>query len=89
MRRPGKIVCMDRNYAAHARELDNTVPDEPFLFLKPPSAVIGPSESIVLPPESSQVEHEAEIAFVIGRSARRVRPEAVDAVIAGVTCLTT
>jgi len=70
--RPGKIVCVGRNYAAHARELGNEVPAQPMLFLKPPSAVIGPGEAIVLPRASSRVDHEAEIALVVGRRARRV-----------------
>jgi len=74
-RRPGKIVCIGRNYAGHARELGNEVPAEPLIFLKPPSAVIENGGAIVLPPESEQVEHEAEIAVVIGKRARDI-PEA-------------
>ncbi len=81
---PTKIVCGGRNYAAHAQELGNDVPVEPLLFLKPPSALIGPGESIVLPPESQRVEHEAELGVVIGRRARDVRPEH-----ALITCLGT
>jgi len=73
--RPSKIVCVGRNYLEHARELGNDVPERPLLFLKPPSALLGEGEAIVLPPESSQVEHEGEIAVVIGRRARHV-PEA-------------
>lgn len=69
---PGKIVCVGRNYAAHARELGNDVPERPLIFLKPTSAVIGTGETIVLPPDSQHVEHEAEIAIVIGRRARHV-----------------
>lgn len=84
---PTKIVCVGRNYAAHAQELGNDVPVEPLLFLKPPSALIGPGESIVLPPESQRVEHEAELGVVIGRRARDVRPEhALDHVL-GYACL--
>lgn len=64
---PGKIVCIGRNYAAHAAELGNEVPKEPLLFLKPPSSVIGPEEPIVLTRYSKQVEHEGELAIVIGR----------------------
>src|SRR5690606_10722067 len=74
-RRPGKIVCVGRNYASHARELGNAVPAEPLIFLKPPSSVIENGGAIVLPPESEQVEHEAEIAVVIGKRARDI-PEA-------------
>ena len=65
--RPSKIVCIGRNYVEHAKELGNAVPDkEPLFFLKPPSSLIGDGESIVLPPQSSQVEHEGEIGVVIG-----------------------
>jgi 2-keto-4-pentenoate hydratase/2-oxohepta-3-ene-1,7-dioic acid hydratase in catechol pathway len=70
--RPTKIVCVGRNYAAHARELGNTVPDRPLLFLKPPSALIPGGVAIELPPDSAQVEHEAEIAVVLARRARHV-----------------
>jgi 2-keto-4-pentenoate hydratase/2-oxohepta-3-ene-1,7-dioic acid hydratase in catechol pathway len=70
--RPSKIVCVGRNYVEHARELGNEVPERPLLFFKPPSAVIRSGEAIVLPPESSRVEHEGEIALVIGRAARHV-----------------
>ena len=70
--RPGKIVCVGRNYREHAAELGNVVPQQPLLFLKPSTAVIGDGDTIVLPPESTRVEHEAEIAFVIGRRIRRV-----------------
>ena len=69
---PTKIVCIGRNYAAHARELGNEVPAYPLVFLKPPSALIGDGEAIVLPPESRRVEHEGEIALVIGTRARNV-----------------
>jgi 2-keto-4-pentenoate hydratase/2-oxohepta-3-ene-1,7-dioic acid hydratase in catechol pathway len=64
---PGKIVCVGRNYAAHAAELGNEVPKEPLIFLKPPSSIIGPDEPIVLPSFSQRVEHEGELAVVIGR----------------------
>lgn len=64
--RPSKIVCVGRNYVAHARELGHEVPSVPMLFFKPPSALIGPGEAIVLPDTSRQVEYEAEIGVVIG-----------------------
>ena len=64
---PSKIVCIGRNYAAHAAELGNEVPKEPLMFLKPPSSIIGPEESVVLTPYSKQVEHEGELAIVIGK----------------------
>src|SRR5687768_15311591 len=66
--RPGKIVCVGRNYREHARELGNEVPVEPLLFFKPPSSVIADGAVIVLPTVSTQVEHEAEIGVVIGRT---------------------
>jgi 2-keto-4-pentenoate hydratase/2-oxohepta-3-ene-1,7-dioic acid hydratase in catechol pathway len=69
---PSKIVCVGRNYAEHAAELGNEVPKEPLLFLKPPSSIIGPEESIILPEVSQQVEHEGEIGVVIGRRAKDI-----------------
>ena len=70
---PSKVVCIGRNYADHARELGNDVPPEPLLFLKPSSSVIGPRDVIRRPPQSQQVEHEGELAVVIGATgARRV-----------------
>jgi 2-keto-4-pentenoate hydratase/2-oxohepta-3-ene-1,7-dioic acid hydratase in catechol pathway len=69
---PTKIVAVGRNYAAHAKELGNEVPSEPLLFLKPPSALLGHGGTVVLPPESTRVEHEAELAVVIGKRARHV-----------------
>jgi 2-keto-4-pentenoate hydratase/2-oxohepta-3-ene-1,7-dioic acid hydratase in catechol pathway len=73
---PGKIVCVGRNYAAHAKEHGAAVPDVPLLFLKPPSAVIGPGQTIYLPPQSQQVEHEAELVVVIGKTGRWIQLEA-------------
>lgn len=70
--RPSKIVCVGRNYLEHARELGNEVPERPLLFFKPPSALITNGEAILLPRESGRVEHEGEIAVVIGRRARHV-----------------
>jgi 2-keto-4-pentenoate hydratase/2-oxohepta-3-ene-1,7-dioic acid hydratase in catechol pathway len=70
--RPGKIVCVGRNYREHAKELGNEVPKEPLLFLKPPSSVVWEGESIVLPAASTRVEHEGEIGVVIGRTMTRV-----------------
>ena len=62
---PGKIVCVGRNYRAHAKELGNEMPAEPLLFIKPTSAMVGPGDVIELPPESDRVEHEGELAVVI------------------------
>ena len=70
--RPTKIVCVGRNYVEHARELGNEMPEQPLLFLKPPSAIIASGEPIILPPESQRVEHEAELAVIIGRRCSRV-----------------
>lgn len=64
---PSKIVCIGRNYAAHAAELGNEVPKEPLMFLKPPSSIVGPEEVIVLTKYSKKVEHEGELAVVMGR----------------------
>jgi 2-keto-4-pentenoate hydratase/2-oxohepta-3-ene-1,7-dioic acid hydratase in catechol pathway len=70
--RPSKIVCVGRNYRDHAKEMGNDVPAEPLIFLKPPSSVIRDGEPIVLPRQSSQVEHEGEIGVIIGRRLSRV-----------------
>lgn len=83
---PTKIVCVGRNYVAHAAEHGVEVPTEPLLFLKPPSSVIGPGESIVVPPLSQRVEHEAELAVVIGKRCRNVTAEAAWDYVLGVTC---
>ncbi len=85
--RPTKIVCVGRNYLKHAEELGNTVPDEPLLFLKPPSALIGDGATIVRPPESSRVEHEGEIAVVIGQRCRRVADDHALDFVAGLAAL--
>jgi 2-keto-4-pentenoate hydratase/2-oxohepta-3-ene-1,7-dioic acid hydratase in catechol pathway len=85
---PSKIVCIGRNYAAHAAELGNEVPKEPLMFLKPPSSIIGPDEPIVLTTYSQRVEHEGELAIVIGRRCSHLRDsdEALPCVL-GYTCL--
>lgn len=85
--RPGKIVCVGRNYVDHAAELGNVAPERPLLFLKPPSAVIGDGDAIVLPPESSRVDHEAEIGVVIGRRLRHVTASDALGGVAGITCV--
>ena len=71
----GKVLCIGRNYFAHAKELGNEVPKEPLLFLKPSSSLIGPGDAIVLPAESKRVEHEAELGVVILGFARVRRLE--------------
>jgi 2-keto-4-pentenoate hydratase/2-oxohepta-3-ene-1,7-dioic acid hydratase in catechol pathway len=83
---PSKIVCVGKNYRDHAAELGGEVPDEPLLFLKPSSAVIGPGEPIRLPVDlSSEVHHEAELAVVIGALLQRVTPEQARTGILGYT----
>jgi 2-keto-4-pentenoate hydratase/2-oxohepta-3-ene-1,7-dioic acid hydratase in catechol pathway len=72
---PGKIICVGRNYAAHAKEHGAELPKVPLIFLKPPTSLIGHGQEIVLPPQSSQVEHEAELAVVIGKSGRWITPD--------------
>ena len=69
---PGKIVCVGRNYVEHAKELGNEVPKVPLIFLKPPSSIINPNDAIVLPPQSTQVEHEGELVVVIGKRGRHI-----------------
>jgi 2-keto-4-pentenoate hydratase/2-oxohepta-3-ene-1,7-dioic acid hydratase in catechol pathway len=69
---PSKIVCVGRNYREHAAEMGNKMPDEPLLFLKAPSAVIGSGDCIELPPQSQQVEHEGELGVVISQPARKL-----------------
>ena len=85
---PSKIVCVGRNYREHAAELGNKMPDEPLLFLKAPSSIIGNDEQIELPPQSQQVEHEGELGVVIGRRARNLS-ENDDALsyVLGYTCV--
>ncbi|MGH3714909.1 MAG: fumarylacetoacetate hydrolase family protein [Micromonosporaceae bacterium] len=84
---PSKVVCVGRNYADHAAEHGSEVPKEPLLFLKPSTSVIGPGDTIKLPVQSKQVEHEAELAVVIGATgARRVSRDAAPATIFGYTC---
>ncbi|HZZ85638.1 MAG TPA: fumarylacetoacetate hydrolase family protein [Anaeromyxobacteraceae bacterium] len=85
---PQKVVCVGRNYAAHARELGNEVPKEPLIFTKPPTALVGPGGAIRLPEVSSDVQHEAELAVVIGRplTGARTAAEAREAVF-GFTAL--
>ena len=70
--RPGKIVCVGRNYVEHAKELGNEVPKEPLIFLKPPSSVIWEGEAILLPEISQRVEFEGEIGVIVGRTVNRV-----------------
>jgi 2-keto-4-pentenoate hydratase/2-oxohepta-3-ene-1,7-dioic acid hydratase in catechol pathway len=85
---PTKVVCQGRNYREHAAELNNPVPKEPLIFLKPPSSVIGPEEPILLPAISNRVDFEGEIAAVMGRTCSRLREEDdVAPYVLGYTCL--
>ena len=87
MTRPGKIVCVGRNYVKHAQELGNDVPKEPLLFLKPPSSVIAPGAPIELPAASRQVDFEGEIGVVIGTALRRADEAAARAAVRGIVAL--
>src|SRR5574342_623523 len=82
---PGKSVCVGRNYVEHARELGNEVPKVPLIFMKPPSAIIASGETIILPPQSAQVEHEAEFVTVIGKRGRHITAENAKKYILGYT----
>jgi 2-keto-4-pentenoate hydratase/2-oxohepta-3-ene-1,7-dioic acid hydratase in catechol pathway len=85
--RPGKIIGIGRNYLEHARELGNEVPDVPIIFFKPPTALIGPGDAILLPDVSQRVEFEAEIGVVIGKRIRNADPNAAERAIGGFTCV--
>lgn len=85
---PSKIVCVGRNYAAHAAELGNEVPKEPLIFLKPSTSLVGPGEPIVLTKFSQRVEHEGELALAIGRRCSKLSDSADSlAYLLGYTCL--
>ena len=82
---PGKIIGVGRNFAEHAKEHGVEIPEIPLIFLKPPSTVIGPDETIEIPPQSKLVEHEAELAVVIGKTGRWISPEDAQSHILGYT----
>jgi 2-keto-4-pentenoate hydratase/2-oxohepta-3-ene-1,7-dioic acid hydratase in catechol pathway len=82
---PSKIICIGMNYAAHAAEISQDVPDEPLMFFKPISAIIGPNDTIVLPHQSDQVELEVELAVVIGKQAKNISKSEVESHIFGYT----
>jgi 2-keto-4-pentenoate hydratase/2-oxohepta-3-ene-1,7-dioic acid hydratase in catechol pathway len=85
---PSKIVCVGRNYREHAAELGNEVPPEPLIFFKPPSAVIGPNQTIVRPKISARVDYEGELGVIIGRRCRNLKEdEDVRPYISGYTCV--
>jgi 2-keto-4-pentenoate hydratase/2-oxohepta-3-ene-1,7-dioic acid hydratase in catechol pathway len=81
---PSKIVCVGRNYAAHAKELGNEVPKQPLLFLKPPSSLVRSGESIWLPSVSNRVDYEGEIGVVVGERLRKVSPDEARAALVNI-----
>ncbi|MFO8032723.1 MAG: fumarylacetoacetate hydrolase family protein [Desulfohalobiaceae bacterium] len=83
---PTKVICVGLNYHAHAQELGMEVPEEPLLFLKPPSAVIGTGQSIVYPGLSQEVHYEGELAVVVGKQGRNISPEQAQEHIFGYCC---
>lgn len=84
---PTKIVCVGRNYAAHAKELGNEVPAEPLIFLKPSSSLVGPGATIVLPRASARVEHEAELGVVMGKRCKAASRADALGYVFGYTCV--
>ncbi len=87
MNRPGKIVCVGRNYREHAKELGNEVPAEPLIFLKPPSTVIREGQPIVMPSLSKQVEYEGEIGIIIGRTLRHASEADARTAVSGIVAV--
>jgi 2-keto-4-pentenoate hydratase/2-oxohepta-3-ene-1,7-dioic acid hydratase in catechol pathway len=84
---PSKIVCVGLNYKDHAAEQHKPLPSEPLLFIKPSTAVVGPGAAILLPPGVGRVDHEAELAVVIGRRAHRVKRSNAWSYVLGLTCV--
>jgi 2-keto-4-pentenoate hydratase/2-oxohepta-3-ene-1,7-dioic acid hydratase in catechol pathway len=82
---PGKIIGIGRNYKEHVKELNNAMPAEPVLFLKATSSLIGPGDAVMLPPESQRVEHEGEIAVVVGARLKRASAEEARRAVFGIT----
>ncbi len=82
---PSKIICVGRNYVEHAKELGNEVPKVPLIFLKPPSSIISNGETILLPAQSAQVEHEGELVVVMGKRGRYITAENTGKYILGYT----
>lgn len=87
MLRPGKIVCVGRNYREHAKELGNEVPAEPLLFFKPSSAIIADGAAIVLPSWAGRIDYEGEVGVVIGRSLRRATADECAAAVRGIVAI--
>jgi 2-keto-4-pentenoate hydratase/2-oxohepta-3-ene-1,7-dioic acid hydratase in catechol pathway len=82
---PTKVICVGKNYTDHAGEMNEPVPDEPLIFMKPSTSVVGPDANVVYPPISTEVHHEAELAVVVGRVARNVLAENASQFILGYT----
>ena len=87
MKKPTKIVCAGLNYIDHAKEMNMTVPSEPVIFMKPVSSLIGNKEKIILPEMSQRVDYEAELAVIINKKCKSVKPEDIGNYIEGYTCL--
>ncbi|MDK2821714.1 MAG: hypothetical protein PWP31_1679 [Clostridia bacterium] len=83
---PTKVVCLGLNYVNHAEEWNLKMPDEPIIFLKPPSSIIGPGESIIKPKRTRRMDFEGELGVVIGRRAYKVSREDAKDYILGYTC---
>jgi 2-keto-4-pentenoate hydratase/2-oxohepta-3-ene-1,7-dioic acid hydratase in catechol pathway len=85
--KPSKIVAVGINYRDHATEMKHDLPEDPVIFIKPSTAVIGPEDKIIMPPMSKRVDYEAELALVIGKQAKNVEPEEALQYVLGATCL--
>jgi len=85
--KPSKVICIGLNYRDHARELNMEIPDEPIIFIKPPTSVIGHLDQIIYPPSSNEMDYEAELAVVISKEARFVEEKDADQYIGGYTIL--
>jgi 2-keto-4-pentenoate hydratase/2-oxohepta-3-ene-1,7-dioic acid hydratase in catechol pathway len=84
---PTKVIAVGINYRDHAQEFDHHIPEEPVLFMKPPTAVIGPGDAILLPPSSKRVDYEAELAAVVKKEAHKISGGEAEDYILGYTCL--
>jgi 2-keto-4-pentenoate hydratase/2-oxohepta-3-ene-1,7-dioic acid hydratase in catechol pathway len=84
---PSKIVCVGRNYLEHARELGNDLPPEPLIFLKPPSSIVKDGDTVLIPPQSKQVDYEGEIGVVVSRRLKNVSAEQAAAAISAVVAV--
>lgn len=85
--RPSKIICLGRNYAEHAKELGHEVPEEPVIFLKPPSSLLAPDKTIILPKKSREVHHEVELAVIMGKRGKNIPGEKAMDYVLGYTIL--